>query len=103
MNLASNTAPVPSTTAVEGGRHPANQRMPDPLLDVVDGLAGVAFIPAPVEVLGDQPKLDDQVAGQVLRFDFAAFLPPEPDQGGFVGAHDDAGVGATNERRVVRS
>jgi len=41
--------------------------MLDPALGVLDRLAGVALIPAPVEVLGDGAELDDQVAGEVLR------------------------------------
>ena len=55
--------------------------MPDPPLDVRDDLTGIGLVPAPVEVLGSQAELDDEVAGQVLRLDFAAFLPPEPQQG----------------------
>jgi hypothetical protein len=54
----------------------------DPPLDVLDGLAGVALVPAPVEVLGHGAELDDQVAGEVLRLDLAALLPPQAEQGG---------------------
>ena len=69
----------------------------DPPLHVLDGVAGVALVPAPVEVLGDGAELDDQIVGEVLRLDLAAFLPPEPNEIGFVVAHDDPGVRAADE------
>ena len=52
----------------------------------------------PIEVFGDPPELDDEVSRQVLGLGLAPFLPPEPEQGCFVGAHDDPGVGAADER-----
>ena len=58
-------------------------------------------IPAPVEVLGHSPELDDEVAGEVLRLDLAAFLPPEPKQRIFIVTHDDPGVRTANERPAV--
>ena len=60
-------------------------------------LAGVALVPVPVELLGHEPELDDEVAGQVLRLGLAALFPPEPEQGGFVSPHDDPGIGAADE------
>ena len=50
-----------------------------------------------VERLGDHPELDDEVGGEVLRLDLAAFLPPEADQGAFVIAHDGPGIRAAYE------
>ena len=32
---------------------------------------------------------------------FAAFFPPKPEQGCFVGAHDDPGVGAADEMPTI--
>ena len=58
--------------------------MSDPLLDVGDHLAGVAFEPMTIEVFGDASELDNEVARQVLGLGLAAFLPPKPEQGGFV-------------------
>ena len=98
MNLASNTAPVASTMPVEGGRHPAADRMAHLALDVLDHLAGVALVPAPIEVLGDASELDDEVAGQILGLDLAALLAPQAKQGPLVVAHDDPGVRAADER-----
>ena len=66
--------------------------MENPPLNLGDNLAGVALVPAPVELLGDAAELDDQVAGQVFGLGLAPFLPPEPEQGGLVIAHDDPGV-----------
>jgi hypothetical protein len=35
--------------------------MPDPLLDIRDELAGIGLVPAPIEILGCDSELDDQV------------------------------------------
>ena len=97
MNLASNTASLPCNPAIEGGRHPAQHWMPDLPLDIGNHLAGIGLIPAPIEVLGHHPELDDEVAGQVLWLDLAALFPPEPEQGAFIVAHDDPGVRAADK------
>ena len=55
----------------------------------------------PVEGLGHDPELDDEVAREVLRLDFAPLLPPEAEQGRFVVAHDDPGVRAADEIAAV--
>ena len=47
------------------------------------------------------PKLHDEVAGQVLRLGLAALLAPKPDQGGLIAAHDDPGVRAADEGAAV--
>ena len=52
--------------------------MTEPLLDASDGVAGVVFIPAPVQLLRGRPKLDDQVVGQVLRLKLTAFFAAMP-------------------------
>ena len=52
--------------------------MPDLPLDVRDDLTGIGLVPAPVQLLGGEAELDDEVAGEVFRLDFAAFLPPQP-------------------------
>ena len=61
----------------------------------------LASIPAPIEVLGHDPELDDEVAGEVLWLDLAALLPPKPEQGILIIAHDDPGVGAADEVAAV--
>jgi hypothetical protein len=66
----------------------------DVALHVPDLPAGVALVPGAIELLSCAPKLHDEVAREVLRLGLAPFLAPEPDQGGFIGAHDDAGVRA---------
>ena len=70
-------------------------------LDVGDAPAGVALIPAPIEVLGHHPELDDQVVREVLRLSLAPLLPPEAEQGGLVRAQDDPGVGAADEAAAI--
>ncbi len=71
--------------------------MVHPPLNVLDGLSGIAFEPLAIERLGGEPKLDDQVAGEVQRLDLAALFLPEVQQGNFVIAHDDAGIRAADE------
>ena len=69
--------------------------MADLPLNVRYHLPGVGLIPAPIEVLGDDPQLNYKIAGQILRFGLPALLPPEPQQGGLIFAHDDPGVGTS--------
>ncbi len=52
--------------------------MPHLLLNVDDDLPGLGLVPAPIELLGNDTELDDEVAGQVLRLDLAALFPPQP-------------------------
>ena len=66
--------------AVQGCGHPRADGMLNPALHVLDRLTGVALVPAPVEVLGDGAELNDQVVGEVLRLELAAFLAPEAEQ-----------------------
>ena len=61
---------------VEGCGHPPDNRVLNPVLHVLDRLAGVALEPVPVELLRHPAKLDDEVAGEIFRFDFSPlFLP----------------------------
>jgi hypothetical protein len=46
-------------------------------LDVFERITGMALVPAPVKLLGRNPELDYEIAGQVLRLDFAALFSPE--------------------------
>src|SRR5215469_18787346 len=71
--------------------------MPDPLLHVDKYLSGIGLIPAPVQVLSRNAKLDDEIAREVFRLHLAALLPPEPEEGGFVVSHNNAGVRAADE------
>ena len=75
--------------------------MLDPSLHVLDDVPGVAFKPAPIEVLCNRTKLDDQIIGKILRLDLAALLPPQTDQHRLIAAHDHPGVGATDERTAL--
>jgi len=50
--------------------------MADSALHIINDLAGIALIPAPVQVLSRKPELDDEIAGQILRLDLAALLMP---------------------------
>ena len=65
--------------------------MPDLALNVCNDLACVGLIPASVKVLGYDPELDDEVAGEILRLDLAALFPPQPKQRILVVPHDDPG------------
>jgi hypothetical protein len=66
--------------------------MSDPPLHVCEHLTGIGLIPTPVQDLSGKPKLDDEIAREVLGLDFAAFFAPEPEEGGFIVAHNDPGV-----------
>jgi hypothetical protein len=72
-------------------------------LDVRDPLAGVEFIPAAVEVLGDQAELDDQDARQVGRCDLTPLFAPEAMEGFLILAHDDPGIRAADEVAPVEN
>ncbi len=87
--------------AIQRRRHPFVDGMLDPLLNVLDGVTGVALVPAPVEVFGHGAELDDQVVGEVFRLDLAALLPPQPDQSGLIVAHDDPGIRAADEGAAI--
>ena len=85
--------------AVQGRRHPLMDGVQDPSLHVPDGTPGIAFVPAPVEVLGDGAELDDQDVGQIFGLDLPSLLAPQPNQPGLVVAHDDPGVRAAKKKR----
>src|SRR5262249_31122408 len=63
--------------------------------------AGVALVPAPIEVLGHDPELNDEVVREVLRLRFASLLPPQAQKGGLFCPEDDPGVGAAYERAAI--
>ena len=86
---------------VEGGGHPAHDRMLHPALDVCKDLAGIALKPLPIEGLSDHPELDDEVAREVLRLDLTALFPPQADQGSLVLAYDDARIRTAYERAPI--
>ena len=72
-----------------------------PGLPMADPMAGLTLVPGAVEFLGHEPELDNELAGQIRRLGLAALLLPQPDQGGLVTAHDDAGVGAADEMLAI--
>ncbi len=77
--------------------------MLDPSLDVYDDLPGIGLVPAPIEVLGHQTQLDDEVTGQVRWLDFSALFLPQPHEGGFVRPHDNPGIGTADEQSATKS
>jgi hypothetical protein len=83
---------------VEGRGHPEQNGVPHPALHVLERFAGVRLKPAPVQGLGRDAELDDEVARQVRRLDLAALLLPQAKKGCFVAAHDNSCVGAANEK-----
>ena len=101
MNLASNTAPVPST-------------MPS-MVAAIQRLTGwktcrcTSVTTWPVlrsyqcrlRCSVTTPSWTIRLRGQVLGLDLAALFPPEPEQGGLVVAHDDPGVRAADEGAAV--
>ena len=65
-------------TSIESRAHPAQYRVANLTLDVDDHLAGIGFIPAPIQVFRRKTELDHEIARQVLWLDLAALFPPEP-------------------------
>ena len=101
MNLASKTACLGRNHAVEGGAHPLELRVAQEALDLIQAPAGLLLEPAPVQVLRGLPELDQEVAGEVLGLDLAPLLPPEPDESGLVGAHDDPRIRTADECATI--
>ena len=64
-------------------------------------MTGVLLIPAPVEVFGDPPELNDQDARKIGRGGLTALFSPETVEGLFVLAHDDPGIRAADELAAV--
>jgi hypothetical protein len=73
----------------------------DPRLYRRDRPPGVALVPDPIEVLGGEAELDDEVAGEILRAGLAALFLPQADQGLLVLPHDDPGIGATDKVAAI--
>ena len=66
--------------------------MADARLSVPNGLTCVALVPTAVELLGDGPELNDEIAGKILRLELAAFFAPQTDEIFFMITHDDTGI-----------
>jgi hypothetical protein len=47
--------------AVEGRRHPSDDRVANSALHVFEDLTGIAREPVPIQVFGHDPELNDQV------------------------------------------
>jgi hypothetical protein len=83
--------------AVECRRHPFVDGMLDVLLYILDHVAAVALVPAPVEVFGNAAELNNQIVIEILRLDFAALLAPQPNEIGLITTHYDPGIGAADK------
>ena len=88
--------------SVEGRCHPADHRVLDPPLHLRNDVPGSALEPMPIEGLGHEAKLDDEIVREVLRFGLATFLAPQPQQGSLVAPHDYPGVGAADEVSAIK-
>src|SRR5207253_3569038 len=55
-------------------------RVLDPPLHLRNDVPGIALEPMPVEGLGHEAKLDDEIVGKVLKLGLAAFLAPQAQQ-----------------------
>src|SRR6516225_5915458 len=86
---------------IKGRPHPPEYWMHEPMLNAFYGLLGIALVPMPIEGLSRYAELDDEVAGEVVRLGLAPFLAPEADKSGFIGAHDDPGVGSADEEAPI--
>jgi hypothetical protein len=68
--------------------------MLDATLHACNHLAGIALEPAPVRFLGRSAELNNEVVREVLGFNFAALLAPQPKEGSLIVPHNDASVRA---------
>ena len=59
-------------------------RVLDPALDVGDDATGIALVPGPVQRLGGDAELDDQIVAEVLRLGLAPLFLPQADQRGLI-------------------
>jgi hypothetical protein len=66
-------------------------------LDSGYDLPSIALVPKPIEILGDDAELHDQIARKVLRLSLAPFFPPEAQEGGLIRAHYDPGIRPANK------
>src|SRR5262249_62394895 len=101
-DLGPDPRPSRFNPAVERRRHPAQRGMPDLPLHVGKHLTGISLVPAPVQILGRNTKLDNEIAGQALWLDFAPLFTPEAMEGGLVIPNHDTAVGAANEVTAVK-
>jgi len=76
--------------------------VPDLSLNVRKYLTGIGLIPAPVQVLGRNAKLNDQIAGEILRLHFAPLFSPEAEERGFIVPDNDPGVRPADEVASIR-
>ena len=83
--------------AIQRGCHPLQCRVKHPLLDIGDHLPGIGLVPAPIEVLGRQPRVGRSGCPTNPRARPLPLLPPQPHQGCLILAHDDPGVRAADE------
>src|SRR5262249_6056823 len=92
MNLDSKTAPVPSTRP---SRVAARNRMAGCSTrrwTAVTTWPVLRSYQSRFRPLSHDAKLHNQIAREVLRLGLASLLLPQAQEGGFVSAHDDAGV-----------
>jgi hypothetical protein len=64
----------------------------NPLLHICDRPPGISFKPLAIEGFGHDPKLNDEVAGEVFRLDLAPLLAPETDESNLIVTEDDPSV-----------
>jgi hypothetical protein len=82
---------------VQRGGHVWDRPMDRVALDVGDPVAGVEFVPAAVEVLGDETKLDNQDGREVEGGRFTALFAPQVMECLFVLSHYSPRIGPADE------
>ena len=87
---------------VEGRGHPGKGRMAGPLLDICDDPPRVGLVPPPIQLLGSEAELHDQIAGQVVWLNLAPLFPPQTKQRALIVTQDDSGIRAADERAAIR-
>src|SRR5262245_51418832 len=75
--------------------------MADPFLNVGDNLPSIGLVPAPAQFLGRNTKLNNEIAREVFGFAFTPLFPPQPEEGGLIGTHNDPSIRPADEAATI--
>jgi hypothetical protein len=71
--------------------------VPDLALNIRKHLPGIGLIPVPVQLLGRNTKLNNEIAREVFGLDFTPLFLPQPEEGGLIGTHNDPSIRPADE------
>ena len=101
MNLASNTAPLGSTRPSRVAAIHLIHRVLHPPLHVFNDVAGVALVPAPIELFGHRAELNDQIFGEIFGLDLTSLFAPQADEQVLVVTHNHPRIRSADKRAAI--